>query len=245
LQPDFFDMWRPGPIRKPADDAKPGSTPCFVLGGTERAKQERNMASRKVRTKKPKAVVTQDREVRTYSELWYASQKMMEAGIREPVGSAWHFLSSLVLTAFAFEAYLNHIGPTLLKCWESVEYLSLANKLDLICELLNVQVPDKGKRPGQTIEKLFKFRNTLAHGRTETVTAPSKRMDPDYVDQHFMQRPLTWCEKLIRDGKFARQAREDVEVVVKMIHDARRDPKDYPFTFGMAFGSATMEDGNQ
>lgn len=120
---------------------------------------------------KRKVIVNQKRDVRTYAELWLASKKVLESGLREPVGSWWQFLSSLLLTAFAFEAYMNHVGPTVLSCWKSLERrMSPWRKLDRLCEVLDVKgVCDKDKRPGETIWRLFDFRNKLAHGRTHTI----------------------------------------------------------------------------
>lgn len=192
--------------------------------------------------KRRKALVTQQRNVRTYAELWHASKCVLEAGVREPKGSSWQFMSSAVLTAFAFEAYMNHVGETVLSSWGSLERLSPLAKLDLLCEVLKVQLPSRDKRPMQTVTKLFKFRNTLAHGRTHTITASPKRMDPDKVDDHFGQRLLTEWEHLVKDSKFAEHAREDVKAIVHAIHDARPEPKDYPFTMGLGIGSATLEE---
>ena len=187
-----------------------------------------------------KAVVTQQRNVRTYSELWHASKCVLDAGLREPKGSSWQFMSSAVLTAFAFEAYKNHVGETVLSSWSGLERLSPLAKLDLLCEVLKVQLPGADQRPRQTLDRLFKFRNTLAHGRTHTITSSPKRVDADKVDDHFGQRLLTEWQQLIRDSKFAERAREDVETVVRAIHDVWPEPKDYPFTFGFGIGSATI-----
>jgi hypothetical protein len=193
--------------------------------------------------KRRKAIVVQERNVRAYAELWHASAKVLESGTRESKGSAWQFLASIILSAFTFEAYLNHVGPTVLLCWDSLEELPPLAKLDLICEVLKVNLPgSKGERPQQTISTVFRFRNTLAHGRTETITSVPKRLDVGKVDEHLQQRLLTHWEQLIKDQTFAGQAREDIEKVVALIHAARPEPKDYPFTFGLGFGSATVED---
>ena len=62
------------------------------------------------------AAVEQTLEVRTYAELWDASDTTLRTGlgkrsdVNPPMASRWQFLSSIVLTAFAFEAYLNYVG---------------------------------------------------------------------------------------------------------------------------------------
>jgi hypothetical protein len=94
----------------------------------------------------------------------------------------------------------------------------------------------------QTIIKLFKFRNALAHARTETITAAEKRVAAEELHWHsFPPRLLTQWEQLIQDAAFARLARKDVEAVVMLIHDARPEPKDYPFTFGLGIRQTKME----
>src|SRR6266705_1616098 len=82
-----------------------------------------------------KAIVTRDRVVHTYAELWYASECVLQLGERERTGSSFQFLSSIILTAFSLEAFLNHVGPTVLSSWGRLERVSWRAKLDLLCEL--------------------------------------------------------------------------------------------------------------
>jgi hypothetical protein len=99
-----------------------------------------------------KALVTKERTIIMYSEPWHASLCVLEAGRKEAHGASWQFLSSAVLTAFAFEAYLNHVGPKIVETWTGLERLAPLAKFDLLCELLKVRF-EKGKRPRQTIEE--------------------------------------------------------------------------------------------
>jgi hypothetical protein len=215
--------------------------------GTKRAKFGRSdveaLEGGGVVLKKRTAVVRKERNVRTYAQLWSASRHVLATGLREPKGSTWQFLSSLVLTAFSFEAYLNHVGPTVLSSWDRLERSSTPlSKLDLLCEVLKVQLPGKGSRPLQTITELFKFRNTLAHGRSHTLKAPPLRIDADELENHLGQSLLTEWEELVRDSSFAKRAREDVKAVVMAIHDAQPEPKEYPFTWGFGTHSASIDD---
>src|SRR5262249_49163540 len=154
-----------------------------------------------------KARIEQTREVRTYAELWEASAVVFKAGLQKGTVPRWQFLSSILLTAFAFEAYLNHVEPKVVKGWKKLEKkrLSPKVKLDLICEVLEIELP---KRPRQTIKKLIKFRNTLAHGRSGELEAPTQFVPVTDIDQHFKQNPLrTDWQMLIKDKKFAERAR--------------------------------------
>jgi hypothetical protein len=190
-----------------------------------------------------KALVEQERDVYTYAELWHASECVLAAGMEQPRGSSWQFLSSIVLTAFAFEAYLNHVGPQVFSCWESLERaLSPNSKLQLLCETLKVSLPGTtGERPRQTIDLLFKFRNTLAHGRSETITPEPKSVDVDELEAHRTERLLSHWERLIEDCEFAKRAREDVKTVLELLQAARPEPKEALFRFGFRSWSATAQ----
>jgi hypothetical protein len=188
-----------------------------------------------------KALVTQERDLHTYAELWHASECVLAAGIEHPRGSSWQFLSSIVLTAFSLEAYLNHVGPQVLSCWRSLERLSPNSKLELLCEALKVGLPGtKGERPLQTISELFRFRNTLAHGRSETIIPEPKSVDVDELEAHRTESLLSNWERLIEDYEFAKRAREDVETVLKVLQAARPEPKEALFRFGGRTWSATV-----
>ncbi len=192
----------------------------------------------------PKARVTKKIRIHMYSELWHASLCVFEAGLREKRGSSWQFLSSAVLAAFAFEAYLNHTGAQLLECWPSLERLPPMSKFALLCETLKVKFPQgKGSRPLGTIEELMEFRNTMAHGRTETVVLESKLRDiNEKLDNHLGEVPLAHWQSLIKTADFAQKARADVEArILTQLHEARPEPKEPLFTFGLGEHSATVE----
>jgi hypothetical protein len=74
-----------------------------------------------------------------------------------------------VFSAFSLEAFLNHLGQRVTPFWSSVELkLSPVEKLEVLLKVLNLQV-DFGKRPFQTFKSMMKFRNALAHGKTQTL----------------------------------------------------------------------------
>jgi hypothetical protein len=188
-----------------------------------------------------KVVVTKKKNVHTYAELWHASECLLANGIDNPEGSAWQFLSSAVLTAFAFEAYLNHAGVATFKCWEQLDRLPPWSKMELLCEELGVTFPDgPGTRPLQTITKLLNFRNTMAHGRSAEIEAkPIFRTTENYHAAYQEELLADW-ERLIQTDEFAKRVREDVRTVLERIHDARSDDKEYLFTLGMGFYGATL-----
>lgn len=191
----------------------------------------------------PKVVVNKKVTINMYSELWHASGCVLETGLHQRKGSSWQFLSSAVLSAFAFEAYLNHVGVQVFDCWEGPERLPPMSKFELLCETLKIKFSEgKGLRPLQTIAQLMDFRNTMAHGRTETIAiAPKLRDVNKALDQRLGEIPLARWQTLIQTPEFAQKVRKDVEAVLTRLHEARPDPKEALFTFGMAEHSATMK----
>jgi hypothetical protein len=200
-----------------------------------------NFRGRMHAPKEPHVVVTKERDVHTYAELWHASKCMLDSGKKHSEGAQWQFLSSMILTAFTFEAYLNHVGPTLFAHWNHLERLSPGAKFELVCEKLQVKFDlGTGGRPLQTVTKLLDFRNTMAHGRSLQIKAkPLIRTVDNYQGALGEQLLANW-EKLIVDDTFAERSRVDVEVVIRAIHDARPQPKEAVFTFGLGSYGAKL-----
>lgn len=192
-------------------------------------------------SKPPRVLVTKERDVHTYAELWHASHCVLEKGRADPEGSTWQFLSSMLLTAFSFEAYLNHVGSTLFSQWHHLERLPPWSKFELISEKLELSFPaGQGARPLQTISKLLDFRNTMAHGRSHQITAKPVEKSVDTYHHAFAEELLSDWETLIRSDDFARRARQDLEAVLNQIHSALPEPKEVLFSFGLGMYSATL-----
>jgi hypothetical protein len=192
--------------------------------------------------KPKKVVVSKERSVYTYPELLHTSNCVLKSGIANPKVCSWQFLSSFLLTAFGFEAYLNHVSTRTINCWEQIERLPPWSKFELLCETLNVTFPaKKDKRPLQTIINLLDFRNDIAHGKSLEVKINSKNCDfNDNLDSHLGERPLTHWERLIQTKEFAERVREDIEAVLNEIHNAIKDDKEHLFSFGMDVHGATL-----
>jgi len=79
----------------------------------------------------------------------------------------------MLYCAFTMEAFLNHIGSLLLKTWDKSEiWYKPKQKLKCISENLEITF-DLSKRPFQTFNDLFVYRNWLVHGKTEEVHEPT------------------------------------------------------------------------
>ena len=188
---------------------------------------------------KRKAEVSKERQINTYAEVWHASYVMLEKAKKDPEGSYYQLMASLVFTAFTLEAFLNHIGQSIFKCWDDLEQLSPLRKLNLIAETLEIR-KDEGKRPFQTISKLLRFRNDVAHGKTVHLKSTDQItvVDSEF-DQHMRDSLQTpWQNYCNLEN--AERAREDVEEVCHIIHRASGLTGDILFSFGLQVSSATL-----
>lgn len=187
----------------------------------------------------PKAHVSKERSVNTYAELWHASNVLLAKAAADEKGSAWVLLASLTFTAFAFEAYMNHIGRTLFTSWDTLESLPPIGKLDMVCEKLNLSFA-ASERPRQTVEELFRLRNLLAHGKTVRLVEQSQRDADEHLDKFLGERPLTLWEKLMSDERHAKRAREDTEKIIRQIHEAAKPLDDPLFFTGVGMHHASL-----
>ena len=98
-----------------------------------------------------------------------------------------------------------------------------------------------GSDPLQTIGALFKFRDRIAHGRSERLSPKPKtvKWNGD-IEDYFNTRPATEWEKHLVDDQFVRRAREQVEVALERLHERRTDEKEALFIMGMTIGSASL-----
>ena len=114
-----------------------------------------------------------------YANLFCGAKSLFKSATKHPEGSGHCRVAAVVLSAFAIEALLNHVGEEKLSFWGIVERrLTWREKLELLAQHLGISLP-WGERPLQTITKVFKFRNSLAHGRTETVETTYEHNTPD------------------------------------------------------------------
>ncbi len=189
---------------------------------------------------KRKVKVSKKRQVKTYTEVWHASHVILEKAEKDPEGSFYQFMASLIFTTFTMEAFLNHIGQSIFKCWDDLERpLSPSAKHNLIAEKLGVD-KDEGKRPYQTLTELFKFRNSIAHGKSVTLKVDNEIRLVDEASNKYMHEFLQtpWEEYCTSEN--AKRALKDVEIIITELHKAAGITGDRPFTFGMQSSSATL-----
>jgi len=175
------------------------------------------------------------REVRTFVDLNHSSHVLILKTKENRKGSYHTTMAALLLTAFTFEAYLNHLGSGKIKFWDKIESIRVLDKYEVLCKEFDIEV-DFSKRPYQTLKSLFKYRNSIAHGKsqilekTETVNASSDPYD---------HSPKTQWEEFCT-LKNAERAKEDVEQTITELHEAAGEGA-YPFINGMTVSSMKLK----
>jgi hypothetical protein len=168
---------------------------------------------------KPKVSIVTEREVITYSQMWHTSECLFQRGQEQEAGSFHQFMASLVFTAFTLEAYLNHVGSRLFRCWDDLEHLGHDEKLNLIAEHLGVTI-NRGIRPWQDLKKLFGFRNSIAHGKSKAFKPPVRVVSLEEHEADVSMVRTEW--ELFCTQEAAKSARADVEKVVFTLYEAAK-----------------------
>ncbi len=154
-----------------------------------------------------------EREVRTYLELLHGSRVLHQKAGEQIEGSYWLTMSSLLLTAFTFEAYLNHVGQQKIKFWEEIDTIRVMDKFAVLCKHFDID-QDKSRRPYQTLVTLFKFRNAVAHGKSQIIKE-SRIVGADF-DPRFEGPRTQWEEYCTPEN--ATRAIDDVSEVLEWLH---------------------------
>jgi len=159
------------------------------------------------------AIYIGKRDVRTFAELSHAADMLMQTAQQYPRGNLYTALSSLLLRAFRFEVYLNHLGERHLKLWDTKKQLKWFDKFNAICERLNF-APDTSAPPYSVLRPLFSFRNLMAHGKSETINEEIELSSGD-ADRYFWpltewERSCTW-ENVVR-------AKQEITVIIVELH---------------------------
>ena len=184
------------------------------------------------------AIYEGTREVRTFVDLAHGADVLIMKTEQEEKGSYYTIMSALLLTAFTFEAYLNHLGDKTIKFWEEIEPIKVMDKYSVLCKNLNI-CPDFSKRPYQTLKALFKFRNAIAHGKSQIL---QETKDVSSLDEPYQHSPKThWEEFSVLEN--AKRAKEDVAQIITELHRTA-GLGDYPFIHGVAVGSLSIKTPN-
>jgi len=157
-------------------------------------------------------------ETRTFAHLWAATKRMLDLAEDEKNAQLRYLtMSSMLYCAFTMEAFLNHVGKLVTETWDETEiWFGPKQKLKYIIGNLEATF-DLSKRPFQTFDDLFVYRNWLAHGKTEVVHEPTiieTSVGPDFEFESEWEKWTTY--------ETAKRFKEDLYNMMVKIYNVKR-----------------------
>ena len=138
-----------------------------------------------------------EKEFKSYVYLLSAARNALQNSKRtELEGAFYDQMTSMLFSALALEALLNHIGMRYVRGWDHIEVkLSPKQKANFLSEQYGESI-DWGISPFQTIGQLLSYRDALVHAKTETIVDES----PQLLESDEKPRvPLGKWEKFVGD----------------------------------------------
>lgn len=169
-----------------------------------------------LKKKSNKTVVSATKRIYTYAYLRAASWHAYQDADEKEEGRFYNNMISIVFSAFTLEAYLNQLGEALFRCWSKVERkLGPEDKLHLIAERIPFHL-DFGKRPFQSFRPIIRFRNYMAHGRSEFLQEETAQLllpeeEPDLPDPE-------WKSEITLAN--AKRYLDDTKAMIESLHSA-------------------------
>jgi hypothetical protein len=150
----------------------------------------------------------------TYGRLLQVARQGLWQAEAAEYGSFHNLVSSIVFSAFSVEAYLNHIGASGLQPAGWQDRLPVRKKLECILREIGL-APDFSERPFSSFDAMFRFRNLLAHGRTEQIR---KEYEADLDEGVLVLGPIVeWELTCTYDN--AKRFFSDAEAMITAIHE--------------------------
>ncbi|MGI9281650.1 MAG: hypothetical protein ACR2PX_18745 [Endozoicomonas sp.] len=132
-------------------------------------------------------------KVTTYNWMFKAARLALEEGNRNEEGQFFHSMNTIVYSAFALEAFFNHLGEHFYDDWSKRERkLSKRKKFITFLEKCEIKY-DLDKEPFSSAIEAFAFRDQLAHGKTEEVEI-SKPVELTEQEERFFTIGNDWTE---------------------------------------------------
>jgi hypothetical protein len=175
-----------------------------------------------------------ERTVRAYAVLHTASWHALEQANNTESGRFYNCMTSMLFSAFCLEAFFNHVCEGEIDHWQMVERcLRPDEKLDLLSTLFGYPI-DHGRRPFQTFGSIFKFRNLVAHARTERLGTEYEEVLAELEWPTEPEMPQTKWEKVCNLDMAQRFVDDTKEMLVILGEKAGLEPGHLylPGTFG-------------
>lgn len=187
---------------------------------------------------KKKTKIKVDNEWTTFTYVYLHRNARFALDLAEETAEArlYHYMNSIIMSAFALEAYINHLCAEELPFWKEIERLSPQKKLNIICSYLNFNL-DKSQRPFQSFKQIFRIRNSLAHGRTETTHRNNEIELAGQTDFHKYKK-TEWELACTKEG--AERFFNDMTEMIEKLHTHTGQKLPAFGMFGKGSGSSTV-----
>ncbi|NWB52254.1 MULTISPECIES: hypothetical protein [unclassified Pseudomonas] len=152
------------------------------------------------------------KELNTFAFLNASAKRYLRIAEKEDPGFAFDLISVMVMSAFSVEAYLNHLGEKIIPDWfPSKESKSVWAKYRILRDAVGFPVLSlEQAHPG--VAAVLKFRNNMAHGRTERHELTLA------IDSESQDNPVGWQTHL--DLSIVRARFEACQELIKELHSA-------------------------
>jgi hypothetical protein len=188
---------------------------------------------------KPQIITTRKRHLITYVEHWHTSSTLLKLGAESEGGSYHQFLASIVFTAFALEAFLNHVGNLVHTNWSELDRASSRKKLAAITKQLSITVNFKDS-PWQVFPELVEVRNAIAHGRSEDLEDDIPMSPDDYESELGIMLEANW--QTYSNKEQAERVRKEVESLFRIVWEGAGLDKHRLFMHGMQTRHTSISD---
>ena len=145
-----------------------------------------------------------------FADLLHGAGSLLLTAAAAPEGSAYCRWSSVIFSAFAVEAALNHIGQNALPNWDKPR-MSVWKKLESLEKYFGFKA-DRTVPPFNAIEELFRARDLPAHGKTTTETIEGE------FDEHWDALDPEWRRRFSAPA-YAQGVYDDTRAMIRSLLD--------------------------
>lgn len=174
-------------------------------------------------------VFTEETHTNTYMYLYKTANINLEELENSESGKFYKILTCIIFSSFTIEAYMNHIGYDNCDFWTEIEKNRPLEKLKILYSVFGLEF-DKSSRPIQSIIEIFKYRNLLAHGKTETNTnTTSVNQEVTEVDMSEIVGFAKTRWEAMTTAVNARRYFDDMKEVIILLHSQIESDISDPF----------------
>jgi hypothetical protein len=160
----------------------------------------------------------------TFNYLRKASEILFDEAKSSSEASAYKYMMSMITSAFFLEAYLNYLGQKNIaqNNWKKWERKSSREKLKDLAAKINYEI-DFSKKPFQTFQEIFNFRNLIVHAKPQFYSISKKLEEEQTTIEPILESEwqsdnlnLNWKRLINRDQ--AEIFLGDAIQIVKILH---------------------------